>query len=278
MKGGNGVERALKGAPDSIPECSMTVVNDKKIKSLSTAISACLDNAERLLYDAQLLGVDIDSEESAPTAFALCVLAQEEYAKAFILYLVDYGCIPWTADVRKMLTNHSCKHLVALVLDFLNPEDDIYIKYVEDFLKGVRDDKEPFLPHYVVDAINIIRHEKVEKWSTRNDWIDPGDRPCDPVARKIGDGVLDKSKQDALYVRIGKTGRVISTPSKIDSHEAKSEYEKAKRFARVIRIPDGKVTEPVGLEFEKVSATFKVIFGLMSFEVFRNHWWLRNRM
>jgi AbiV family abortive infection protein len=252
----------------------MAVNNDRKIESLSRAINACLDNAERLLYDAQLLGIDIDSEESAPTAYALCVLAQEEYAKAFILYLVDNGCIPWNADVRKMLTNHSCKHLVTLVLDFLNPEDEIFDKSVKDFLKGVHDDKAPYLPYYVVDAINIIKHEKVEKWSTRNDWIDPGDRPCDPVARKIGDGVLDKRKQDALYVRIGKTGQVISTPSGIDVQSAKREYEKAKRFALVVSCRGGKVTEPVGLDFEKVSATFKVLFRLMTFEEFSKHWWL----
>jgi AbiV family abortive infection protein len=252
----------------------MAVKNNNKTIPLNKAINACLDNARRLLDDAEFLGVSLGIKESAPTSYALCVLAQEEYAKAFILYLVDHGCVPWNADVRKMLTNHTCKHLVTLVLDFLNPPYEIFHKSVEDFLKGVRDDKTPYLPYYVVDAINIIRREKADKWSSRNDWIDPGDRPCDPVARKIGDGVLDKRKQDALYVRVGRTGNVISTPSKIDSRLAKSEYEKAERFAQVISRRGDKLSEPVGLDFEKTSATFKVIFGLMPFEDFKKHWWL----
>ena len=58
--------------------------------SLIEVIDASLDNGERLLDDARLL---LDSEK-APTAYALCILAQEEFAKAFFLYLVDVNCIP----------------------------------------------------------------------------------------------------------------------------------------------------------------------------------------
>lgn len=246
----------------------------KPVLSLKKAIEACIASGRRLLYDAQLLGVDLDDEQSAPTSYALCILAQEEYAKAFVLYLVENRCVPWNAEIRKMLSSHSCKHLVTLILDFLNPPDDVFDRMVEDIIKGVRADRKPYLPRDIVDAINIIRHEKAVKYASRNDWIDPDERPCDPFARKIGDGYLDKQKQDALYVRIGKTGRVISTPLKIDARRAKEEYEKARRLEGGIRIQDGAVVGPIGSDFEKIAETFKVLFGLISFEDFSKNWWL----
>ena len=53
------------------------------------------------------------------TAFALAILAEEEFSKAFLLYLVQDGAIPWTAEVRRAIRNHECKHLLTLLMDHL---------------------------------------------------------------------------------------------------------------------------------------------------------------
>ena len=58
-----------------------------KAETLSKSISATIANGKKLLEDAQSL---FDWERFS-TAFALAVLAQEEFAKAFLLQLVADG-------------------------------------------------------------------------------------------------------------------------------------------------------------------------------------------
>jgi AbiV family abortive infection protein len=74
-----------------------------------------LKNAQRLLADAQVLK-DFDG---IPSAFALTVLAEEEFAKAFILYLVEMEVIPWTREIARSLNDHSSKHLIGIVVDWV---------------------------------------------------------------------------------------------------------------------------------------------------------------
>jgi AbiV family abortive infection protein len=61
-------------------------------------MGACVDNGERLLEDAEWLGYD-----RFVTACALCILAQEEFAKAFLLHLIGEGIVPWTAEIQRHL-------------------------------------------------------------------------------------------------------------------------------------------------------------------------------
>ncbi|MFC1904899.1 AbiV family abortive infection protein, partial [Chloroflexota bacterium] len=65
--------------------------NKEKYKE---AIEASIENGKRLLEDSELLR---DSERF-PTAKALAILAQEEFAKAYIFRLVQEGAIPWCAN------------------------------------------------------------------------------------------------------------------------------------------------------------------------------------
>lgn len=58
--------------------------------NLKKSILAALENGDRLVDDAKSL---LDWERF-PTAYALAILAQEEYAKALLLSLVDAGAIP----------------------------------------------------------------------------------------------------------------------------------------------------------------------------------------
>jgi len=226
--------------------------------SFTKAIDASLKNGERLLDDAELLL----NFESAPTAFVLSILAQEEFAKAFLLHLAETNCIPWDNDIKRVLNDHSCKQLVGLILDFLNPDFDDHLERTD--LRNIGK-KRPLLPPHVLDALNVIRHEKVAK-NNRADWIAPADAPCNPTVKKIADGDFDKLKQDALYVRIGRTGEVVSEPTRITPELARIEFERTKRFRGL--------QGPSGLDYEKVTAIFKCLFGLISIEAFNKNWWL----
>jgi AbiV family abortive infection protein len=76
------------------------------------AMEACMRNAGRLRDAVEFLRYD----EHRATAFALAVLSQEEYAKAFFLQMVDQGAVPWTRGVRRALRDHRCKHLLVLMM------------------------------------------------------------------------------------------------------------------------------------------------------------------
>ena len=81
-----------------------------------------LENGDRLAKDGEYLW----EMDRFPSAFALCILAQEEYAKAFLLHFVHAEAIPWTADIRRIMRDHTSKQLLVMIMDFLNPD-------VEDF-------------------------------------------------------------------------------------------------------------------------------------------------
>ena len=60
-------------------------------RTWTKAIEACVRNADRLREGVEFLRYD----QHRATAFALAVLSQEEYAKAFLLQLIDLDIIPW---------------------------------------------------------------------------------------------------------------------------------------------------------------------------------------
>ena len=57
------------------------------MKIWTEAISACVANGDRILYDAECL----EDYERFPSVRVLGILAQEEFAKAYLLKLVDEG-------------------------------------------------------------------------------------------------------------------------------------------------------------------------------------------
>jgi hypothetical protein len=161
-----------------------------------------------------------------------------------------------------------------LILDFLEPDFETSLERIQDqqdaLAKGI---KRPAFPPHIADAINIIRHEKAAEYGYRNNWVDDDSTPCDKTARRIGDGYLDELKQDALYVDIGKTGEVVSTPLRITREMALAEFEKADRFRIGLFYKNGKMTGPSGLDFEKLSAAFKLLFNIISPEEYAKNWW-----
>ena len=80
---------------------------------MKASISATIENGKRLLEDAKFLF----EWDRFPTALALAVLAQEEFAKAFLLQLVADGALPWVREVR--MARHECKQLLGLVMEWL---------------------------------------------------------------------------------------------------------------------------------------------------------------
>jgi AbiV family abortive infection protein len=235
-----------------------------QLEDLSPAIQASLENGDRLVEDARWL-LDL---ERYPTAFALSILAQEEYAKAFLLHLVKAGAIPWTVEVRRTLRDHTCKQLLALIMDFLQPDWDDFLVKLTAQRKTL-----PF-PSHIADALNIVRHEKAVEYKD-SDWLWDDTKPCDPKARKIADGNVDREKQNALYVGIGKTGQLVSTPLLIDVERAEAEYKRTANLGQMFSRKDAKVSPVLSLEYEMVFEAFRLLFGLTSVEEYNKHWWAK---
>jgi AbiV family abortive infection protein len=159
-----------------------------RVETFSRSISACIDNGKKLLDDAKLL-FDFDRFS---TAFAVSVLAQEEFAKAFLLRLVVDDALPWLPEVQQSMARHQCKHLLAIVMEWLPPFDWDKIKehdernrkrherkmawlqrrgegYRQGNLSPDPNDPEPVeedsgFPPDVATALNIYRHEETERF------------------------------------------------------------------------------------------------------------------
>ena len=164
---------------------------------LSQSIKICENNGNRLLEDAKYL-YDFDRFASA---YGLAKLAQEEFAKGFILRLVESGALKWTKEVRRSLNHHVSKQLMAVILEFLNPDTDDFLKMIENNTLLTR-------PRKVSDAIDIYVHEVLRRWESAN-WIWAEDPEYDKEAKSIFDGKEDRKKQNALYVQISRDGRAI---------------------------------------------------------------------
>ena len=77
--------------------------------------TACLANGERLLFDTEMLS-------SSPSSMALAIIAQEEFAKGFLFFLVGKGIVPWNGAILRASRDHSCKQLLCLLMEYSDPE------------------------------------------------------------------------------------------------------------------------------------------------------------
>ncbi|GJL48896.1 MAG: hypothetical protein NPIRA01_01230 [Nitrospirales bacterium] len=193
-------------------------MTDMKNNCLLHAMRACVENGQRLHEDAEWMG-----SERSTTAVALCILAQEEFAKAFLLHLVYEGTIPWTAKVRESLYNHKYKQLVGIIMEWLSPSDDEFIARLK---MGTNDQ---IVPAPVADAMKLY----VEK-VLPNGHISCPPAASDSVAMTVVDGDRDKTKQDALYVRLSKEGEVCSIPSPFTHEIVEAELDRTKRLGDMV--------------------------------------------
>jgi len=98
--------------------------------------------------------------------------------------------------MRRALRDHCCKQLATIILDYLCPE-------VDEFIRRHRPGK-PWekLPGEVLNAVHLIVHEKIPKERDRW-WIGSDERPLAQAAKAAADGKVDRRKQDAVYVDVG---------------------------------------------------------------------------
>lgn len=220
-------------------------------KHLDNSVRAVIQNATRLLEDAQF----IEFIEPPVSAWFLTLIAQEELAKAFILCLTNRGTIPWNPHILRVLQDHKCKQLVCLVMDYLAPDIDEFITRCD----AVAIKKElPIMPRRVADAINILRYEKIGRWVSQN-WVWAEKPDYDHDALAIAEGKKDRLKQDALYVRLGKDGSVASTPMNRGAAALADEMEWARLFRGLVEnLLEG--AEHPGLDWDLVDKAFRLLF------------------
>lgn len=91
-------------------------------------------------------------------------------------------------------------------------------------------------------------------------------------ARRVADGQIDKQKQNALYVDVGKAGQIISTPLGITLEAATAEFERTKRLRGSLSKTKGDVEAFKTTEYLKVFDAFRLLFGLTTVEEYNKRW------
>ena len=249
------------------------------------AATACLSNGERLIEDATWLHYDRPA-----TTFALATIAQEEFAKAFLLFLVSRDVLTWNPLILRVTRDHASKHLLGHVMNYLNPawEDfearlkewqahhELWEKLITEYKNAVdkaekhriwnriEELKESHrdIPDSVADAINILRYEKVGRWeSSRWCWDEEPD--YNAVAKGLAEKKLDLEKQDALYVRIGPNGGLSKTPNEVKTDDAARALERARRLGDLVEglLSGNNLNRAV---YERIEASFIALFGAWS--------------
>ncbi len=198
------------------------------MKDFSDAIEACIQNGQRLTKDADLLR----ELERFPTSYAVAIIAQEEFAKSFILTLVRDDSIPWTEEVRKALYSHECKHLVGLVMEWVYPSEEEFLDRGMAYF--IRHEEPEDVPSHVATAINILRHEKLEKFKSGRSDKEP---EWKGISRRIAEGSRDREKQRSLYIGISKDGWIDSfRPTLITAEMASDEINRAKTYGECAQL------------------------------------------
>lgn len=245
----------------------------------------CVANGRRLIDDAEML----ELQEPPSSAFALAIIAQEELAKGFLLFLVSRQVIPWNPFVHRAARDHVCKQLLAAVMDHLTPDLDEFLKRSDEWLarhkehtrlldvyrKSV-DPKEreeiwgritelnvasDLLEGKVADSINLFRHEKIGRWQSKN-WCWEEEPKYDEAAKRLYNGKRDTEKQDALYVQVKKNGSSTELYQRISREKVRFEIDTSNRFVRLLESllsGDAKAFP----DYEKIESSFRVVFANM---------------
>lgn len=221
-------------------------------KNFLCSAKKCCENSSRLLSEADLL----DLEKVPATRYYLSIISQEETAKAFLLYLVGVKALPWTPFLLRATRDHRCKQLVGIILDYISPDTDEFIRRLEEWKIG---EKQPPIPPRVADAMNLLRHEKIGRWESKI-WFWLDDPQYDREALGVADGKRDREKQRALYVELCPNGEVAATPEQVTEEQANEEYERARRFDSSVRnLVEG--SPSFSSDYERIESAFRVLFS-----------------
>lgn len=242
-------------------ECNLTGMIDKS--KLSKAVIESWQSGDRLYEDAKQL----QECERFPTAYSLFILAQEEFAKSFLLQLVTDDSLPWSIGLQRALRNHNCKQLAGLIMDYIQRDDFLVLMNDPNRFKGAST-----LPLHIIDAIHLIVHEFVFKRS-RSDWLYEESRKLDPIAVQIAKGMVDREKQSGFYVQLGFDGNILSTPTQVSATQCQAELERTHRIRDVINCYQGQAQINASFDYPKIVALFKVLTGATSIDEFNENWW-----
>lgn len=212
----------------------------------------CCENGRRLLDEAEFL----EYEKPPATRYYLSMIAQEEVAKAFLLYLVAVEALPWTPFLLRATRDHRCKQLVGIILDYISPDIDEFLRLMN---ARILEKHQLQLPVSVADAMNLLCHEKIRRWESSS-WVWAEDPEYDKSALLVADGNRDRDKQRALYVELGRNGQVSALPEQVTESQANDEYGRGRRFEACVR---GLVEGGTGFawDFERVKGCFKALFS-----------------
>lgn len=182
-------------------------VDETIAKNLQDASFASYDNGRELLKDATIL---YDMERYA-RAISLAILAEEEFSKAFILYLssVDRR---WDKVLHKALVDHRKKQAISGSLTELMTA---------------------FVRHMDFTARSFMSFE----FDFEGNVQENADH-----ARKIyiKDGTKDLHKQRAQFVEVDEYGVLTSTPKSFTLKDAAVEIDSALRFGAYVDALYGK--------------------------------------
>jgi hypothetical protein len=181
-------------APRIIEVKHMVKPNPRPTKAaLSKSSISCIQNGNRLLDEM----CDLEFRSIVATRYYLAMIAQEEFAKAFLLLLIRDDVVPFTPEVLRAMNDHACKQLLGIIMDYII----MHFENIEELKAMIASDggeNGPF-PANVSSAINLLRHEKIGRWESRNwSWAESPDYDREAVA--VSDGKKDRRKQDALYI------------------------------------------------------------------------------
>lgn len=218
---------------------------------LLKSIQACVANGQRLLEETY----DLEFRKPPSSRYFLIMIAQEEFAKAFILFLIKEGVVVLSSPVLRAINDHACKQLVGMIMDYMimhwDDIEELKAAIANDYDLGDR------FPDDVGSAMELLRYEKIGRWQSNN-WVWDEAPKYDASALGIAEGKKDRRKQDALYVRIGRDGQVCSTPQSIGEDETRNEFERACRFGSFVEsMLDGKLSSH---RYDKAIAALKILF------------------
>ena len=174
-----------------------------------SAQSVLSENARRLLADAEL----VFKEGSHQTALSLAILAIEEVGKFFQLKWENDGGKPLPPSPMRGPKAHRSEQ--AAVGSFYAAE--VSIEAVKEFVRkiGFPDDDQT-VQHFLT-AIHLPdekaqqAHEKVVAFIAERMANDEKSR----LMRFAQRGLIDRLKQQGLYVDIDRDGKVVSSPTSI---------------------------------------------------------------
>lgn len=211
-------------------------------------IRACVTNGKRLLEDAESLR----DWERYGTSLALTILAEEEFAKAFLLYLIQDQAVPSTSEVLRALRDHHCKHLLTVFMEYLDAGDGLIAPRVD-----AQYDPERRLPNEVASAVNLFRHQRIHKWEDpHSEVLEPEDYD---VATERLPNDIDLTKQNAIYVRIARNGCVVSTPLSVTEDRVTAEMDKCSRLRELaMQVEGGYVL--LDRDYERLKDALTMVF------------------